>query len=73
MWYLPSVVDEDSLKEVTAIPDSLFSNHITFVESSLKLSYDGELIQGAANFGNINITLADSAGQQQSFAQLVVI
>ena len=58
------------------LQDSLLLNYITFDESTLKMSYNGVLIQGVSTqskFGKISITFADSAGSQQIFEQSIII
>ena len=58
------------------LPDSLLSNYISFDQSTLKLSYNGELIQGALTqrkFAKISITIVDSEGSKQAFQQNVII
>ena len=69
-WYLPQIIEGEKILEVTVQPHSLLQNYIAFDDSTLKMSYNGVLIQGVSNqrkFAKISITLTDLAGSHQTF------
>lgn len=67
-WFLPTIIEgKAALKLVTISPDSILLNYVSFDQSTSKISYNGEKIQGISTkrkFVKIEITLTDLQGQE---------